>query len=132
MLAACRRVAWCGEGESINVLFPSLEIPLSDAIFEMSPMMAKIFSFQDKYFLSKNKVFKNLKANILNLIPDLSRLPTAIFTKIRHSKMHRGKIIVVREGKYLVPQFITIKCQSAVLQHCSFQFLSLINSIQFN
>ena len=58
MLAACRRVAWCGEGESINVLFPSLEIPLSDAIFEMSPMMAKIFSFQNKYFLSKNKVFK--------------------------------------------------------------------------
>ena len=58
MLAACRRVVRCGGGEGINVLFPSLEIPLSDAIFEMSPMMAKIFSFQDKYFLSKNKVFK--------------------------------------------------------------------------
>ena len=42
------------------------------------------------------------------------------------------KKVVAREGKYLVPQFITIKCQSAVLQHCSFQFLSLINSIQFN
>ena len=56
MLAACRRVAWFGEGEGINVLFPSLEIPLSDAIFEMSPVMAKIFSFQNKYFLSKNKV----------------------------------------------------------------------------
>ena len=60
MLAACRRVARCGggEGEGINVLFRSKQIPLSDAIFEMSPMMAKIFSFQTKYFRAMNKVFK--------------------------------------------------------------------------